>query len=82
MGYYKKLSTQAQNVRKLTSQLHASRRSSNLPFELSLESSSEVDKFQRAQDKVAMKQFNKDVEDWSEKSKQALRISIKSLVKR
>ena len=82
MGYYKKLSTQAQNVRKLTSQLHASRRSSNLPFELSLESSSEVDKFQRAQDKASMKQFNKDVEDWSEKSKQALRISIKSLVKR
>jgi hypothetical protein len=82
MGYYKKLREQGQYARKLTNQLRASRRSAYLPFELSLESSSEVDKFQRAQDKSAMKQFNQEVEDWSEKSKQALRGSIKSLVRR
>ena len=82
MGYYKKLREQGQYARKLTNQLRASRRSAYLPFELSLESSSEVDKFQRAQDKAAMKQFNQEVEDWSEKSKQALRGSIKSLVRR
>lgn len=82
MGYYKRLLEQSQYARKLTSQLRASRRSSNLPFELSLDTISEIDKFQRAQDKASMKQFNQDVEAWSEKSKQALRVSIKSMVKR
>lgn len=82
MGYHKRLLEQRQYARKLTSKLRASRRSSNLPFELSLDAISEIGKFQRAQDKVAMNQFNQDVEDWSEKSKQALRVSIKSMVKR
>ncbi|MDD4778905.1 MAG: hypothetical protein PHV53_11550 [Fermentimonas sp.] len=82
MSYIKRKIEQGQYARKLSNQLRASRRSAYLPFELSLESSSEIDKFQRAQDKVAMKQFNQEVADWSEKSKQALRVSIKSLVRR
>lgn len=82
MSFQKRRIEEGQYARKLTNKLRASRRSSNLPFELSLESSSEVDKFDRAQDKVALKQFNQEVADWSEKSKQALRVSIKSLVRR
>jgi hypothetical protein len=54
----------------------------NLPFELSLESISEIEKFERAQDKVALEKFNKDVENWSEDTKQALRRVVKAEVKR
>ncbi|MDD4698046.1 MAG: hypothetical protein PHR52_10990 [Fermentimonas sp.] len=84
MGYWKKQSIESSERRRLTNQLRKSRRSANLPFELSLESSSssEIDKYQRAQDKVELNKFNQDVEEWSEKSKQELRRSIKSLVKR
>lgn len=68
--------------RRLSKSLRNSRRPNDLPFELSLESISETEKFNRAKDKQALNEFNKDVEDWSEQSKQALRISINSMVKR
>lgn len=83
MGYYNKISVEQGSRRQLSNQIRGARRSmSNLPFELSLESSSEIDKYQRAQDKESLQKFNKEVEDWAEKAKQSLRTSIKSLVKR
>lgn len=82
MGYWKKEAINRLDSRKLTNQIRHSRRSVNLPFELSLETTSEIDKYDRAQDKVAMYEFNRQVEEWSEKSKLALRSSIKSLVRR
>jgi hypothetical protein len=60
----------------------ASRRTVGLPFELSLESISEVEKFQRSKDKESLQKFNTDVKEWADDSKRDLRVSIKSLVKR
>lgn len=68
--------------RRLSNSLKNSRRLQNLPFELSIESISETDKFQRVQDKEGLREFNQKVEEWSEKSKQDLRVSIQSMVKR
>lgn len=83
MGYFKELSIAGQDRRRLTNQIrNNSKGSGNLPFELSLESISEVEKFDRSKDKDALNKFNKDVEDWAERSKQALRTSIKAMVKR
>lgn len=83
MGYYNKISVEQGSRRQLSNQIRGARRSmNNLPFELSLESSSEIDKYQRAQDKDSLQKFNNEVEDWAEKAKQSLRTSIKSLVKR
>lgn len=83
MGSQKRIIENQQDARKLKNQFRsASRGSSGLPFDLSLESISEIDKFQRSQDKESLKQFNSDVKQWAEQSKQALRTSIKSLVKR
>lgn len=81
MGYWKNEAIKNQDSR-LTDKLRQSRRQGSLPFELSLESISEIAKYERAQDKKSMQEFNKKVEEWSEKSKLALRVSIKSLVKR
>jgi hypothetical protein len=53
-----------------------------LPFELSLESSSETDKFHRRQDKEALKKFNNDVVQWTSDVETALKSSVRSLVKR
>ncbi len=69
----------------LTQQIRNSRRTSssgNLPFELSIQSISEVDKMNRAKDKEAMKQFNRDVEKWKEETVVSLRSSIRSMVRR
>ncbi len=82
MSYQKRLIEMGLDSRKLSNQIRASRRPAGLPFELTLESSSETDKFQRTQDKESLNKFNKDVEQWAEQSKQALRVSIKSLVRR
>lgn len=54
----------------------------NLPFSLSIQSLSEVDKMHRAENKEALQQFNKDVEKWGEDSVKSLRTSVKSLIKR
>ena len=82
MSFQKRLIEQGFDRRRLSNMLRSSRRSSNLPFELSLENISETDKFHRAQDKQELQEFNRNVEEWTEKSKQALRLSIQSMVKR
>lgn len=71
----------------LNMQMQASRRrnrssSSGLPFELSLESTSEVEKFARRQDKDRVKQFNEDVTAWSIHTTRRLKINVRTMIKR
>ena len=80
MGYQKRLIEDRRNSRKLSGSFN--RTGSVFVPELSLETMSEIAKFERAQDKDSMKKFNKDVEDWATLSKHVLRQSIKSKVKR
>ena len=55
---------------------------SNLPFEISLQSLSEVDKHQRRQNTERVKEFNDAVATWSKQVTQRLKISVKSMVTR
>jgi len=82
MGYFKNLVVDAQGDRIASKKMKSASRRLNLPFELSLETVSELDKFDRSRDKESLQQFNADVEKWTDDSKMALRASIKSLVKR
>lgn len=82
MSYQKRRIEAGEHRRKLSNQIRGSRRLSSLPFELSLESSSEVDKFQRSQDRERQKEFNKEVRDWSNKSTSVLKGSVSRLIKR
>ena len=77
MGVMKKLSME----RKSKSTVRSSG-ITGLPFELSLESSSEADKFSRKQDKEALAAFNKSVQQWTSDAETALKASVRSLVKR
>lgn len=76
MGLTSKLTTQILNTRRRRS----SDNLSNLPFEISIESMSESDKFVRRRDKDQVDRFNKEVVDWSKKTTQKLRISVKALM--
>lgn len=80
MGLQKRLIEERQYSKKLSASLK--RNGSVFVPELSLETMSEIAKRERAQDKEAMKKFNKDVEDWATLTKHVLRYSIKSKVKR
>lgn len=83
MGYFNDKLVAAQGNKLIANRLRsASRGAAGLPFELSLESISETEKFQRSQDKESLKKFNSDVKGWAEDSENQLRVSIKSLVKR
>lgn len=82
MGYNKNLVVAAQGNRIAANKLRSASRSGGLPFELSLESSSEADKHMRSLDKATLQQFNADIQNWADTSKLALRSSIKSMVKR
>ena len=83
MGFFNDRLVAAQGNKIVAARMmRSSRGTGNLPFELSLESSSEIDKYDRAQDKIAMKEFNAAVESWAESSKGELRSSISSMVKR
>lgn len=70
----------------LNIQMQGSRRRRNrgggLPFELSLESTSEVEKFTRRQDKDRVKQFNEDVTAWSIHTTRRLKINVRTMIKR
>lgn len=54
----------------------------HLPYSISLESLDDMSKMQRAEDKVAVRQFNSDVQAWGKKSEAALRRSVRSLISR
>ncbi|MDL2262458.1 hypothetical protein LJC11_03030 [Bacteroidales bacterium OttesenSCG-928-I21] len=53
-----------------------------LPFELTLESLSETAKYERAQDKERMKQFNSDVKAWTTRVTSLLKRNIRAMVRR
>lgn len=74
-------------MKRLSDQLLSSRRRrspslNNLPFEISIESLSESDKFQRRQDLVRLNKFNEDVKKWANETTAKLRVSVKSLIDR
>lgn len=81
MGYQKRLIEEGQHSNKLSSAIKRTGGGVFVP-ELSMETMSEIAKYERAQDKEDMKKFNKDVEDWATLTKHVLRYSIKSKVKR
>lgn len=80
MGSQKRLIEERQHSKKLSGSFNRS--GSVFVPELSLETMSEIAKYERAQDKEGMAKFNKDVEDWATLTKHVLRYSIKSKVKR
>ena len=53
----------------------------NLPFELSMESLSEIDKFHRRQDKDRVKQFNDDVVAWTINTTRLLKQNVRAMVR-
>ncbi len=72
--------------KRLTEQLLRSRRKTpkrfnNLPFDITLESMSETEKYQRKQDKARVKQFNDDVAGWSSHTAKRLKANVRMLVK-
>lgn len=76
MGLMKRLSDQMlQARRKPKVNLH------HLPFEISLESISESDRFTRHQDKDRVEQFNKDVAGWSIHTTRRLKLNVRALVR-
>jgi len=64
----------------LSSSILGSRARYNLPFEFSIESFSESDKYTRRQDLVRVIKFNEDVMAWAKNTKAKLKMNIKSLV--
>lgn len=80
MGAIKQLSQQLQDAKRSnkTNKLLAK----GLPFELTLESLSEVSKFERSQDKERVKQFNSDVQAWAIHATSLLRNNVRMLVRR
>ena len=52
-----------------------------LPFEISLKSISETDRYARAQDTERLEQFNRDVEEWTVDVTKKLRSSVRMLVR-
>ena len=83
MGAIDDLSIQMQENRKIAKQNARRRKMLNLdglPFELSLESISEADRFTRHQDRDRLKQFNQDVRQWGIGTTKALKGSVRSLI--
>jgi hypothetical protein len=73
-------------MKKLSGQMLNSRRKpkvnlNNIPFEISLESISESDKFTRRQDKDRVDQFNKAVSDWSVDTTRRLKMNVRTMVR-
>lgn len=76
MGVMKKLYSSQRRPKPTTNKLL------NLPFEISLQSLSEADKFQRQQNKDRLDQFNQDVKDWAQRVTKMLKSNVRSMVKR
>lgn len=73
-------------MKRLSEQMLGSRRKpkvnlNNLPFEISLESMSESDKFTRRQDKDRVEEFNNDVKAWSIHTTRRLKLNVRAMVK-
>ena len=79
MGLHKKLSQQISDLRRSSQSKKIL--SDGLPFELTLESLSEISKYERAQDKERLAQFNQDVEAWAIHATSLLRRNVRSMVR-
>ena len=82
MGYFSDRLVAAQGNKIVAARMKSASRSRGLPFELSLETVSEIDRYTRGQDRSGQKEFNAAVESWAESSKMELRSSISTMVKR
>ena len=79
MGYYKKLSDQIRSAKRSKKTILGSR--DGLPFEISLKSISETDRYQRSLDKERLKKFNDDIKAWSIHCTSQLRMNVRMMVK-
>ena len=76
MGYYNQLSQQMQNRHKISKNVIQ-----GLPFELTIQSVSEIDKYNRSQDKEKVNQFNDDVKAWAIETTSKLQMNVRMMVK-
>lgn len=79
MGVMKKLSEQLRNNRKGKKSILGSKE--GLPFEISMESVSEIARYERSQDKEKVEKFNNDIKGWSIDVTRQLRTNVRMLVK-
>ena len=79
MGYYKKLSEQIRSAKRSKKTILSSR--NGLPFEISLKSISETDRYERGLDKKRRKKFNDDVLAWSMQCTGQMRNNVRMMVK-
>lgn len=80
MGLMKRLSEQIRESKRRKKSLLGSRE--GLPFEISLRSVSETERYQRSQNKERLEQFNDDIKGWSINTTRQLRTNVRLLVKK
>jgi hypothetical protein len=76
MGFYNLLSQQILDRRRSYKSIVSS-----LPFELTMQSVSEIDKYNRAQDSDKVLQFNDDVKAWAIDTTSKLQMNVRMMVK-
>jgi len=79
MGVMKRLSEQIASASRKRKTVLGS--SDGLPFEISLKSISEIERYERAQDPERVKQFNDDVKGWAIDVTKKLRVNVRMLVR-
>lgn len=79
MGVMKRLSEQIASASRRRKTVLGS--SDGLPFEISLKSISEIERYERAQDPERVKQFNDDVKGWAIDVTKKLRVNVRMLVR-
>ena len=79
MGVMKRLSEQIASSSRRRRTILGSQ--DGLPFEISLKSISEIERYQRSYDKDRVRQFNDDVKDWSIDVTKKLRANVRMLVR-
>lgn len=79
MGVMKRLSEQMQSARKRKSVLGSRE---GLPFEISLVSISETNRYQRSLDTERVKAFNDEVKAWSIDTTSKLRVNVRMMVRK
>jgi hypothetical protein len=82
MGFHKNLSQQIQDDKNERRRNAKHAKLNGLPFELDINSLSEVGKYMRAQDPERQDGFNREVIAWAKNVSSQLKASVKSLVKK
>lgn len=80
MGVMKRLSEQVRSTSRSKKSILGS--ANGLPFEISLKSISETEKYHRLKDTDRVKQFNDDVSGWAIDVTKKLRVNVRMLVQR